>query len=157
MRRGARESVSERARPPNAVLDANVLARFVLTPLGFTARLLDAIEAGNFVLITSEAILGEVADLLGRPHVQRYGPFPAKEIEAYARVLRRLGHVVRGRYTVFAVPHDPRDNHVLAAALEGNADFVVTDDRKHLLPLKHYHRIQIVSVPDFLRHHVPQP
>jgi uncharacterized protein len=51
-------------------------------------------------------------------------------------------------------PEDPRDNHVLACAIEGDADFLVTDDRRHLLPLKHYQRVQIVSVPDFLRHHL---
>lgn len=49
------------------------------------------------------------------------------------------------------VADDPKDNPVLACALEGHADFVVTDDRKHLLPLKHYHGIQIVSMPLFLR------
>jgi predicted nucleic acid-binding protein len=52
---------------------------------------------------------------------------------------------------VWAVPKDPKDNPILACALEGNADFVVTDDRKHLLPMRSYHGIRIVSPPSFLR------
>jgi len=146
--------VSEREPHPRVVVDANVLARFVLTPRGFNARLLVALKAGEFVLVTSESILAEVGALLARPRVQRYGPYPPDEIRDAVDALRALGQVIQGHYQVFAVPHDPRDNHVLAAALEADADFVVTDDRKHLLPIKHYHRIQIASVPDFLYHHL---
>jgi predicted nucleic acid-binding protein len=38
----------------------------------------------------------------------------------------------------------------LAAALEGQADYVVSRD-PHLLNIKHFHGIQIVEVPAFLR------
>jgi predicted nucleic acid-binding protein len=37
----------------------------------------------------------------------------------------------------------------LAAALEGQADFIVSRD-PHLLNLKHFHTIQIVQPPAFL-------
>lgn len=136
---------------PRAVLDANILTRVLLTPRGFSARLLDMLEAGQFILLTSEFILAEVADLLARPHVQRYGPYPPREIREAVEALRAIATVVPGRYEVFAVADDPDDNPILACALEGNANFVVTDDRKHLLPLKHYHGIQIVSAPLFVR------
>ena len=143
--------VTTRKSSPRAVLDSNILSRFLLTPRGFSARLLDIIEAGGFVLVTCETILDEVSDVLARPHVQRYGPYPQSEIREAVDALRGVADVVPGRFKVFAVANDPKDNPVLACALEGDADFVVTDDRKHLLPLKHYHGIQIVSVPLFLR------
>lgn len=44
---------------------------------------------------------------------------------------------------------DPGDNMFLAAAYESNADYLVSLDKKHILPLKHYHRTQIVS-PELL-------
>jgi predicted nucleic acid-binding protein len=48
---------------------------------------------------------------------------------------------------------------VVACALEGDARFVVTDDRKHLLPIKvvriaGHRTVQIVSPAQFLRHHL---
>lgn len=140
--------MNEREPRPKAVVDTNVLARFALTPRGFSARLLAAIEAGDFLLITSEAILSEVAETLTEPRVRRYRRYSDAEIEAFVGTLREFAHVVPGRYEVFVVQNDPDDNHVLAAAIEGDADFVVTDDRRHLLPLKNYHRIQIVSDAD---------
>ena len=144
-------SVNTRVRAPRAVLDTNILARLLLTPRGFSARLLGLLEAGRFVLITSEFILAEVADVLARPHVQRYGPYPPREIAEAMDALRAIATVVPGRYEVFVVAGDPDDNPVLACALDGNADFVVSDDRKHLLPLKHYRGVQIVSAPLFVR------
>ena len=144
-------SVTKQKSTPRAVLDSNILSRLLLTPRGFSARLLGKIGPGGFVLVTCEAILAEVTDVLARPHVQRYGPYPKSEIAEAVDALRGIAEVVPGRFKVFAVVDDPKDNPVLACALEGHADFVVTDDRKHLLPLKHYHGIQIVSVPLFLR------
>ena len=55
-----------------------------------------------------------------------------------------------------SVSTDPKDNPVLACAIEGLADYVVTDDRRDLLPLKvvrlaGHAAIQIVSAAGFLR------
>jgi len=82
------------------------------------------------------------------------------EIDAFVTVLRDLATVVAGRYDVALVARDPADNPVLACALEGGAGFVVTDDRKHLLPLKvvrlaGHAAVQIVSPGAFVRHHLP--
>lgn len=46
-------------KPPRAVLDANILVRALITPKGFTAKLVDALTERKFTLVTSEAILAE--------------------------------------------------------------------------------------------------
>jgi hypothetical protein len=63
--------------------------------------------------------------------------------------MRTLARWTAGRVRVNAVPSDPDDNIVIACALEGRADFVVTGDR-HLLSMKHYRGISIVSPRQFL-------
>ena len=50
-------SVSPRKSGLRAVLDSNILARFLLTPRGFSGRLLSILETGGFTLVTCEAIL----------------------------------------------------------------------------------------------------
>ena len=42
------------------------------------------------------------------------------------------------------------DAKVLACAFAGKADVIVTGDKKHLLPLKRYRGIPIVSPAEFL-------
>ena len=46
---------------------------------------------------------------------------------------------------------DPDDNKFLAAAYEINADYLVSYDKKSLLPLKHFHGTQILNPQLYLR------
>jgi predicted nucleic acid-binding protein len=47
-------------------------------------------------------------------------------------------------------PADAADAKILACAVAGKADAIVTGDKKHLLPLKRYRGIPIVSPAEFL-------
>ena len=106
--------------------------------------------ADAFVLLTSPAILREVAQVLYSPTIQhRFHP--------RAATLRRFFHLVFRKavltydlYTTDRLTADPTDNKFLGCALEGRADYIVSRD-PHLLNLKHFHGIQIVEVPTFVR------
>jgi uncharacterized protein len=135
---------------PRAVLDANLIVRGLLTPHGGAGRLLSALAEGQFVLVISESILYEVATILSEPRVQRYGPFPPDEITQRIDLLRRIGVLAPGDLDVSLVPTDAKDDPIVACALEGAADYIVTDDRRDLLPLKvirasGYRPVQIVA------------
>lgn len=46
---------------------------------------------------------------------------------------------------------DPDDNKIIECAIVGKATHIVTGDKRHLLPLKNYRGIRIVTAADFLR------
>lgn len=46
---------------------------------------------------------------------------------------------------------DPCDEMVLECALAARADFIVSGDKKHLIPLGSFRTIRIVTPADFLR------
>jgi predicted nucleic acid-binding protein len=52
--------------------------------------------------------------------------------------------------------HPDEDNRVLECAVDGNADFIVTGDIKHILPLKQYKGIKILSFSECIKH-LPSP
>ncbi len=72
-------------------------------------------------------------------------------------MLRRIAVVAPGRYQhLDKVPTDVKDNMVVACALEAGAQYIVTDDRRDLLPLKvircpGFEPVQIVRPSAFLR------
>jgi len=51
---------------------------------------------------------------------------------------------------ITVITADDDDNRVLECARAANADFIVTGDRRHLLPLGSYQGIAIISPADFL-------
>ena len=48
------------------------------------------------------------------------------------------------------IKEDPEDNRVLECAVSANADFVISGD-SHLLSLKSYSGINIISASEFLK------
>lgn len=49
------------------------------------------------------------------------------------------------------VTTDPDDNKIIECALVGDATHIVTGDKRHLLPLRNYQGIHIVTATDFLK------
>lgn len=142
---------SRRRAKSRAVLDTNVLLRALTSPGGPSARIYDAVLDGRFKLVLSPAILRELREVLLRPSVRRRFPIPLEDLADQIADLQARAEIVRGELEVHTGSIDPKDNPILACAIEGEADYLVTDDRKDLLPMKHYHGVQIVSVPGFLR------
>jgi putative PIN family toxin of toxin-antitoxin system len=100
-------------------------------------------EKQSFQIVVSDSILIEWTRVLFEQNV------PERTIEDFSVILQRQALLTSNSYIVYRIQTDPSDNMFLAAALEGRADYVVSLDR-HLLELKHYHRIQIVRPNRFL-------
>ena len=134
-----------------AILDSSVLVSAFLTPQGAPGQVLDAFEAGVFRMYLSREILAETAQALLRdPKLRaRYG-FDRKAVEAFCDGLEATSEMVADLPTVEAVPRDPKDNPIVATAMAARADYLVTGDRRHLLPLGRYEHVRIVSVREFL-------
>lgn len=67
-----------------------------------------------------------------------------------------LGHLrdrtvlIRPRVRVDVITEKMADNRILACAVAAEADFLISGDRKHLLSLKTFKGIKIVSPREFL-------
>ncbi len=131
-----------------AVLDTNVLVSALCLPGSLPAELLRRWLAQEFILLLSEQILAELADVLRRPKIVRRFGMTDEKAKAFADVLRDLALIVPGELAVEAVPGDPKDNHVVACAMEGSAGFIVSGDR-HLKDLGQYQDIAILSPAQF--------
>ena len=112
---------------------------------GLPRRLVDGAKAGEFELCTSEGLLAELLDVLSRnkfaARLAQAGLAPAVIVDD----LRRLAVVVSPPSVPRVVPTDPDDDHVLAAALAGNADLIASGDKRDLLPLGTFQGIPIVT------------
>lgn len=125
------------------VIDTNLLVSAIIST-GLPRQLLDAARAGEFELCTSEIVLAELLDVLGRgkfaDRLAQAGLSPKTLVDD----LRGLAVVVAPTKVPRVVPTDPDDDHVLAAAPAGAVDLIASGDRRDLLPLGSYAGIPIV-------------
>jgi uncharacterized protein len=113
---------------PTAVLDTNLTISGAITPHGIPNRILRAYQRQAFTLVSSPELVAEVRDVLTRPKIsERYRPDPAIVGALLAGL--RAGQV--RPLPLDALPihcRDPKDDPVLACALGGHADYLVTGD-----------------------------
>ena len=132
------------------VLDTNQFVSSVLVRQGLPAQVLDAWRRREFLLITSSPIIAEIRSTLSYPRIRRKYPLTDDDMERLATLLEQDALVVPGEIDATgAVPADPADDMVLACAVEGQADLIVSGDR-HLLDLGEYQGIPIVTARQFL-------
>jgi len=135
-----------------AVLDTSVLVSAFLTPQGTAAQVLEQAERGRFVLCLSSVILEETRDVLLRaPKLQARYHYSVKHVDALCEGLALLAELVTDLPDLKGVVAlDAKDDRIVATAVAADADHLVTGDRRHLLALEHYERVQIVTPRAFL-------
>ena len=136
-----------------AVFDTNVFISALFNPKRPPAQLLELALQGKIKLIISPHLLGEIERVLTYPRVQKLlkkRKTTPREIEEAIFKTLKIAVWAPGNLTFEAIPDDPADDLVLACALEGHADVIVSGDH-HLLDLKSYQGIDIVSPAEFLK------
>ncbi len=129
------------------VLDTNVLMSAFISPIGTTARVLKLWLNGEFDLVTSERQIEEFRRISRYEHLQpRLKP---NEIGAFVNDLRKSTLIPERLPNVDLSP-DPDDNHILAAALAGEAQYLVTGDKPDLLVLEKVHGVRVLTVREFV-------
>lgn len=128
------------------VLDTGVLVSATLVPLGPPGQLLHAWRELRYELVISEVILQEFARVLRYPRIRRKYVIPEAVIDELQALLATEGRLVPVSADVSdSNIRDPSDSHVLACAVAGEADFIVSSDQD-LLGLGEYRRIPILAV-----------
>jgi len=126
------------------VLDANVYISALLVGRG-CEEILTLGRTGVLQILSSQEIIDEVVSVLRRKF--RWSP---ADIRPFLDETKDLCRMIPFDPAEVEFPADPADAKILACAVAGKADVIVTGDKKHLLPLKRYRGIPIVSPAEFL-------
>lgn len=127
------------------VLDTNILVSAALHPGSVPDRVLRLVREGYLTALTTQALLDEHESVLVRKFA-----LSRQDAVAAAGLARLFSTMVEPRIAIDVVREDPPDNRVLECAVEGHADFIVTGDRHHLLPLKVFRGIRLVTPAQLL-------
>jgi putative PIN family toxin of toxin-antitoxin system len=129
------------------VFDANIYVSFILTGGEIISSLFNAWQSREFEVLISDEITAEVKEVCDR--FLRRGTITEESVK---ETLWRLDHDSRRIKVVSLVTRskDVKDNKYLSCAKDGEADYLVTGDKKHLLSFNQFGTTRIVSPKEFV-------
>ena len=126
------------------VVDTNVVVSAFLWQ-GVPGRLLELAGEKEVRLFTSRALLDELADVLSRKKLAKKVLATGLTVAQMLENHRKIVTLVTAKQFPRQVSPDADDDAVLATAQAAKADLIVSGDRKHLLILKRFEGIPIVT------------
>ena len=132
------------ARRVKLVIDTNTLVSGTLWS-GPSSQLIDALEQGRASLVLSADLLAEFADVVNRERLSKRlatcNVTPARLVAQLARIAE---FVSPAPMSCPSTLRDPKDLIVLAAAVSGRVDAIVTGD-EDLITMKSFEGIPIFN------------
>ena len=129
--------------------DTNVLVSGGTISVGAPYQIVNAWRAGKVDFALSPPILDELADVLSRPYFKERVGWSERTISKYVNELKEASYIFPGT-TPVSVTSDPDDNMLFATALEANANYIISKDIKHVLPIIEYQGIKVLSPKEFV-------
>lgn len=136
------------------LLDANILISYLVpsSQTNAVSVIMEAVYSGQITLLVSDDLLNEVVESIKtKPRLaKRITPQQADDLASallglgLAQVLPPLTE------SIPAISRDPKDDYLLAHALIGKADYLISRD-KDLLTLGEVEGVKIVGPAEFLK------
>jgi putative PIN family toxin of toxin-antitoxin system len=129
-----------------AVLDTNVIISALLNPDSEIAKIVYYARSGRFMAVTCDHIISELRLVLAKKFHR-----PVYYVDSVIREFLKFVVVVGAKNSGLKLLKDNQgDNEVLKCAMVANADYLVSGDKKHILPLGKINGCKIVSAKEFI-------
>ncbi len=145
-------SEARRPKQPEAVVDTNLIASGTILKRGLPFTLLEAWREQRFILLLSEDQFLELHDVLNRPEIVNKYLLSEDERRDLFSLMATVTKPVRPLLTLTVRVRDIKDEKILAAAIGGKAEYLITGD-DDLLVLRDdalIGNLKIVTAREFL-------
>ena len=117
------------------LLDANIFISYLLNPdrKSPIVRIVEAGVRGRYTLLLPATLLDEFSHrIISKPYLEKH--ISSAQLMQLSNILSSLAEVIPEiRSSIPAVTRDPKDDYLLAYALVGRADFLVSGDQDLLV------------------------
>jgi putative PIN family toxin of toxin-antitoxin system len=129
---------------PRLVIDTNVFVSGLISGAGSPAQILKAIQQRKVIHLVSDPIVDEYLRVLDYPQIRKFKKITDEFVADIAAYLVYQTERVELSSSIRLSP-DPDDNVFLEIAVDGRADWLVTNDKIDLLALRAVQGIPIIS------------
>jgi len=126
------------------VVDTNVLISAILFG-GTPEKIWELVEQKVIEIFISPEMLKELQDVLEK----KFDFNVTMSMETLANI-KELSTLVEPVLKLKVIKEKESDNRILECAVKENVQYIISGDKRHLLPLKKYRDIKIISPAEFL-------
>ena len=130
------------------LLDSNIIISGLLSPKGVPGKLVRAWLDGRFELVTSEEQIDELQRALEYRHVRER--VSVERARDFIKNMDALA-IMAGDLPTLEISIDPDYNIILATAVAGDADAIVSGDKRDMLSLREVDGIPIVTAREAVK------
>lgn len=130
-------------------VDTNILISATFW-YGASYRIIEKIENKEINLILSKEIIEEFISVLNYDEIQNKIKDKNLEMKRTVEKIVSISTIIEPKQEFNIIKDDFKDNIILDCAFEGKVDYIIIND-KHLLKLKEFRNIKIITPEDFLK------
>lgn len=130
------------------MIDTSVLISALISRRSTTSAVLSALRNGHFTAIYSTELIVELIEVLERPIFREKYHILPEDVMSVINLIRLRGELVIPDKKI-ELYRDPKDDKFLEAALEGQADCIVSGDAD-LLDMVSFENIPILYPAQFM-------
>jgi len=130
------------------VVDTNVLISSTFW-YGSSFRVIEKVENKEVELILSKEILKEFINVLNYEEIQQKIKNKNLEMKRTVEKIVSISTIVDPKQKFNIIKDDIEDNKIIECAIEGQANYIITQDN-HLLKLKEFNGIKIITPKEFI-------
>lgn len=132
-------------------LDTDVLVAGLRSAAGASRRLLELLDEERFEAVANVSMMLEYEAVLKRPENLHAAGLTATEVDEFLDSLAQFIIRVPSFFLWRPVLRDPADEHVLEAAINGQADAIITFNIRHYALAANRFHIQLLRPGEVLR------
>lgn len=130
---------------PRVVLDTNIYISAIIFG-GKPEEVILMAKEEEIEMFVSAAIIAEVANKLSNKFL-----WSSIDVTDFMREIGEAATIIKPSARLAVIEADDSDNRILECAIEAKAEYIISGDQRHLLPLKNYLGIKIVTSARFLK------
>jgi len=132
-------------KKPKVVIDTNVFVSG-LTFLGKPSEILELFIKGEIEVYISPFILKELERILREKF-----EWNKKQLQRVLNKIKKKAVIIQPETKTLTIKAKKEDNQILECAVDGKVQYIISGDKHHILPLKNFRGIKILSPAKFLR------
>jgi hypothetical protein len=133
----------------NIVIDTNIFISAAFWS-GASEKIILKVEGKEISLVLSKEIIKEFSKVLNYDEIKNKVKDKNLEMKYTLHKIISISEIVEPTQKLQIVEDDPDDNKFIEAAVEGNASYIISND-KHLLNIGEFNGIKIIQPDEFLR------